>query len=441
MRKPLSVLWLLATVLWIPTLCVLGQTPSGTPEEMRDLARYVDDLKASDQRTRLHAAEAIGTMGPKGQAAVPALVVMLNSEPTVERIAAAMALSKIGPQAKPAIPDLHRAAESSDGNLKKIALLAIDSIEPSVATRAWSLLDSPYILAGLIAAAGGLVTMFILWRRHRSTASKDAKKAAAQPTTAKAAAQEKRPEVESSVAEASPASVGHAKTTGSLDRAAKQRNRVSRQLPGLANYVHESEGPDSVKRELVRAQEEIKRISKTQQELDDHLADEEVIADPARARALRKDADVYATERYQAEIRMKALEIKMLEVLLGGGGTADAELRARSEVTLKQKWDALRTLCETPSKIVYRSGQWVSVPTGPVTQIADMRAWLRDHDIVIPERSAEEMALAEAALAEAALAEPVPDEPALAEPAVEPTPPEPEQPVAEQKPEEPSSPV
>lgn len=435
MRKPLSVLWLLATVLWIPTLCVLGQTPSGTPEEMRDLARYVDDLKASDQRTRLHAAEAIGAMGPKGQAAVPALVVMLNSEPTVERIAAAMALSRIGPQAKPAIPDLRRAAESSDGNLKKIALLAIESIEPSISTRAWSLLDSPYLLAGVIAAAGGLVAMAVLWRRHRTKAPKGAKTAAAQPTAATAPAAEKKPEVQPSVPEASPASVGHARTTGSIDRTAKQRNRVSRQLPGLASYVREAEGPEAVKRDLIRAQEEIKRISTTQQELDEHLADEEVAADPARVRALRKDADVYATERYQAEIRMKALEIKMLEALLGEGRTADAELRARSEATLKQKWDDLRTLCETPSKIVYKSGQWVSVPTGPTTQIADLRAWLRDHEIVIPERSAEEMALAEAALAEQALAEPA------TEPTVEPTPLEPEQPVAEQKPEEPSSPV
>ncbi|MBK6315595.1 MAG: hypothetical protein IPF53_15200, partial [Blastocatellia bacterium] len=44
----------------------------------------------------------------------------------------------------------------------------------------------------------------------------------------------------------------------------------------------------------------------------------------------------------------------MLEMLIDQGGASDAALRERTEVTIKQKWDDLRTLCETPAKTSWK---------------------------------------------------------------------------------------
>jgi hypothetical protein len=223
--------------------------------------------------------------------------------------------------------------------------------------------------------------------------------------------------------------------------------------------VREQEGPESVKRELTRAQEELKKICDRQLELAGLLEREDADGDPNRAHALRNGIDQYAVEHYRSEVRVKALEIKMLELLLGNVKTGDAELRERSESTLKRKWEDLRALCETPAKIVYESDQWVTVPTGPTASISDLRMWLREFDVVLPERGVGEPEPAEALADPAAdpaepgapaafeLPEPAeaPEPPDAAGPADEPAAPEaaaaesPEEPDTPPKPDEPAS--
>ena len=123
--------------------------------------------------------------------------------------------------------------------------------------------------------------------------------------------------------------------------------------------------------------------------MSEQLEKDEVARDPVKSRPLRKDVEEYALEHYRAEVRVKALEVKLLETLLGDGKTADADLRERSEAALKQKLEALRVLCETPSKIVLRGGQWTTVPTGPAEPIADLRAYLRDFDVHLADRASD----------------------------------------------------
>jgi hypothetical protein len=101
---------------------------------------------------------------------------------------------------------------------------------------------------------------------------------------------------------------------------------------------------------------------------------------------MKKNLDEYAIEHYRLDVRVKALEIKVIEALLGDGNTADPGLLERTEAMLKEKWDAVRVLLETPSKIVYTSGQWVSVPTGTTAPVADPRARVRDFGVIMHER-------------------------------------------------------
>ena len=56
---------------------------------------------------------------------------------------------------------------------------------------------------------------------------------------------------------------------------------------------------------------------------------------------------------------------------------------------LKQRWDELRALCETPVKVVWQGGQWTRVSTGPARQIDDIREFLKSEEfgVNIPERA------------------------------------------------------
>jgi HEAT repeat protein len=140
---------------------ILGKTGSRADPAARLLALT---LKDPDPHVRLVAATALGEIGPKGvdasvvpalievlktpdraiairplskfagaaSAAVPALIVILNSDPnSTNRWEAARTLGKIGPASKPAIPDLVRAMKSdADESVREHAAEALGDIGP-----------------------------------------------------------------------------------------------------------------------------------------------------------------------------------------------------------------------------------------------------------------------------------------------------------------------
>jgi hypothetical protein len=382
MRTPLLVSWLLAIAILAAAPGVLGQTQPGAPSQAQNINTYIEQLKDANETVRLQAAEAIGSMGPAGKPAVPALIEMLNSTVSIDRMAAAMALAKIGSDAAPALPALRAAQSNGDENVKKVASAAIETIDPPLLTTLMGFVRSPYVLAGILSIGGGAIALFVLVWRGRGAGKipepvwKENQAKAQQAKASAVVAPEPKPVVEL------------APTPTPAPAIPKHRARVSKPLPGLGQYVKETEGPETIKRDLVRAQEELKKVSDLQREMTELLEREDVASDTEQSRKLRKEIDEYAIEHYRAEIRVKALEIKMIEALLGGGTTATAELRERSEATLKQKWDEIRTLCETPSKIVLKADQWAVVAVAPTATIANLRARLRDFDVVVPDRSA-----------------------------------------------------
>jgi HEAT repeat protein len=87
----------------------------------------------SDSRTAALAAQAIGTIGAPGVAAIPALVKLLSSEDEGLRNGACIALAGIGPSAKRALPQLKRALADPSNEVRGFARLAIAKINGSVA--------------------------------------------------------------------------------------------------------------------------------------------------------------------------------------------------------------------------------------------------------------------------------------------------------------------
>src|SRR5262249_24019838 len=67
----------------------------------RPVSHWVKQLKNADVRLRQEAAEALGKLGPKAEAAIPALTEALQDWPV--RWPAARALVKIGPKTVPAL--------------------------------------------------------------------------------------------------------------------------------------------------------------------------------------------------------------------------------------------------------------------------------------------------------------------------------------------------
>lgn len=396
MKTPLFVSWLLALIFLAVADPATGQTTrkaAPPPVDPRVVELNIKRLTDADGQTRQAAAENLGRLGPQGRDAVPALVIMLEQGPEdMDRMAAAMALARLGSIAKPAVPALRKvAAETSHERLRLIAHLAAEAIEPPLTTKAWSFVSSTYGITAVVVATVGLLAFIVLLQRGRRAkeeeeksqdsskrhdhTTKPAAKPTPKPTPKPATAPVARPVIASQTA----------RPGAAPDRSAKPRSRVSRPLPGHASYVQDQEGPESVKRDLNRAQEELKRISNMQKDLSGYLELDDVKRDPARLRELRKDIDEYGIEHYRAETRVKALEVKMLDVLLNNSKSTTQELRDRSETTLRQKWEELRTFCEAPSKIVWQNDHWVHVATGPKRAVADLRAHLLALDITLPE--------------------------------------------------------
>lgn len=392
MKKPLFVSWIFVLTILAFTFSATGQTqPRASNASPQQINAYIANLSDSDLQTRLRAAEAIGELGPAGKPAVPALISLLDSENIPDKYAAMMALTRIGPEAKPAVPALKKLTAQDNPQLKRAAQTALDAIDPSLMLIIRRFVMRPYVLAGLIAFGVGAVALFAMLQRGGS--AQQEVHTSKRPEADRHPTPKPQPPIQKPVQKpaATPASAGVAPTPAPAappaSRVPAARARVSRSLPNLSNYMQETEGPESVKRDLVRSQEVLKQISDRQKDLANHLENEDLKRDPERLRQLKKDVDEYALEHYKAEVRVKALEVKMLEVLLGDGKSTDAELRARTEATIRQKLQDLRTMCETPAKITFRSDDWVSVAAGATHPIADLRAHLHELGIDMIEHS------------------------------------------------------
>lgn len=378
---------MLLVCIFAPFTHCLAQPPIEPSWNGKYLTYYLGELKNSEAIQRQLAAEAIGHMGSTAAGAVPKLTEMLDSKEISDRIAAAFALAKIGEASKPALPKLQKMATSTDANEKKVAQLAIEAIEPPMSAAIVESLSSAYVLSLLIAIlAGGLVAL-VLWKRRAP--KKPQKPNPAAPASPSGGAQSSVEKSANSTPAAEGVSRAAAPSTAApatSSTATPYRKRVSRQLPGMATYIQEHEGPDTVKRELSRAQDEFKRLCEKQQDLAKYFNSEELNKDPERMRKLRLEIDELSLLHYRTEVRLKALEVKMLEMLVDSGGASDPTLRERTEATIRQKWEDLRTLCETPAKTSWKGEQWVSVATGAKTEIADLRAHLSTFDVAIAER-------------------------------------------------------
>src|SRR5262249_31211045 len=71
-------------------------------------------LAGKDEKEREKAAEALGRLGPKAKAAVPALVKLLKAGTPAQREQAVRALGKMGPAAREAVPALLQALRDEE---------------------------------------------------------------------------------------------------------------------------------------------------------------------------------------------------------------------------------------------------------------------------------------------------------------------------------------
>lgn len=391
MNTPLCLARVLMLLVCIsaPFAPCLAQPPIEPSWNGKYLSHYLRELNNPDPIQRQLSCEAIGSMGSTAAAAVPELSKLLESKEQTDRIAAAMALAKIGDAAKAAIPLLQKMEQSADVHEKKVAQIAILALEPPASTVAFEFFSSAYVLSFLIAVLIGGSVAFLFWKRRVPTKPSGQGPAKTSEGTSSASSRAGDASGTASTTGGEPPDTSVGGTTPTTPSSASTyRKRVSRQLPGMETYIKEHEGPESVKRELARAQDEFRRTCDKQQEIAKYYNSEELTKDPERLRQLRLESDELALKHYRLEVRVKGLEVKMLEMLIDQGGASDAALRERTEVTIKQKWDDLRTLCETPAKTLWKGEQWVSVATASHSPIADLRAHLATFDVTIGERSA-----------------------------------------------------
>lgn len=85
-------------------------------------------IKSTDPKTRKHAAEVLGNVGPADPAAIPALVAAVKDSDAKVRDAAVLGLSKIGPPAIAAQAALVEATKDRDPAVKAHAAAALERI-------------------------------------------------------------------------------------------------------------------------------------------------------------------------------------------------------------------------------------------------------------------------------------------------------------------------
>jgi HEAT repeat protein len=91
----------------------------------------IEMLQGPDPVHRARAASTLYGMGGRGKAAVPALAVLLaDADPDI-RIAAAMALENMGPDAAAAVPALIQALKDKEGRVRQRVAITLGMIGPA----------------------------------------------------------------------------------------------------------------------------------------------------------------------------------------------------------------------------------------------------------------------------------------------------------------------
>jgi hypothetical protein len=248
------------------------------------------------------------------------------------------------------------------------------------------------VLVGLVA--------FKLWQGTREEA--DESKSATRSATRSATKSTTKP------SSPAPQPASESKPAGA-EKSGDERRRVSKPLTARdVPSIDKEVDVDTVKRAFVRAQEDLKKVSDRQVEIGRELGSKEIAADPSRLLELRGENEKLSSEHYYNEVRAKALEVKVLGLLMMGTSPTPG-LRERSEATLREKWSDLVALCETPLKIYYEGEQWARRPLGERNEIADLRAHLLEYGVTLPESIAVAGPAPTAELAAEPLAEPQPE--------------------------------
>jgi len=104
---------------------IAAESAEQADEEVR---KWIEQLREGDEFQARPAAKALGRLGAKARAAVPALAEALQHENQWVRAAAAEALGAMGREARSVLPALRRAAEDPEALVQQAAREAIEKI-------------------------------------------------------------------------------------------------------------------------------------------------------------------------------------------------------------------------------------------------------------------------------------------------------------------------
>lgn len=96
----------------------------------QDVDRLIQDLASPSSEKRMDAATALGELGPRASAAVPALVTALGDQDSYVRNFAANALGAVGPAAVSAVPALVNLLHDADESVSQAGQRALAGIGP-----------------------------------------------------------------------------------------------------------------------------------------------------------------------------------------------------------------------------------------------------------------------------------------------------------------------
>jgi len=100
----------------------------------QDVDRLIQDLANPSSEKRMDAATALGELGPRASAAVPALTAALRDQDSYVRNFAANALGAVGPAAATAVPELINSLHDADESVSQSAQRALGGIGPAAKT-------------------------------------------------------------------------------------------------------------------------------------------------------------------------------------------------------------------------------------------------------------------------------------------------------------------
>lgn len=121
---------LIVLVVFLVSGCGQNPQPDNAVSE-KDVQSLIAQLSNEDKKMRADAAWKLKELGPKAEAAVPALTETLKDREVNVRIAAVYALTAIGSKAEPAVTELANLARNDpDTDVKRAAEKAIKTIKP-----------------------------------------------------------------------------------------------------------------------------------------------------------------------------------------------------------------------------------------------------------------------------------------------------------------------